>query len=236
MNNRLAAPGITVGHVTNSGYRPTGLHTYVYNELRNALLDGRFAPGEVLSLRMLAQALGTSPMPVRDAIRRLTTEGVLEVHSNRSFAVISMTRKQFEDLTELRLQLEGTAAEEAVRNQNGELEKELADIEAQARLERDGGSKEAFSQRLSLNRKFHFTLYRYCENKLRIRLIELLWLQSASFTHLSLSQFNPYQPGKHHRDIIAAVKANNPEAAKRALENDIRETYEHILTVFKFPR
>jgi len=228
-------PREPIRDVGESGYQPVSLHSFVYEKLRNGLIDGRFAPGETLSLRTLADALGTSPMPVRDAVRRLTTEGALEMRSNRSVAVPVMTRKQFENLTELRLELEGEATERSVRNGSQALLPELIDIESRSQSARKGPNAEQFSARLSLNRKFHFTLYQHCGNSLRMRMIELLWLQSASFTHLSLSGFNPHLPGQHHRKIIEAVRTNDYSAARSALEDDIKETFNHLLTIFEFP-
>ena len=63
-----------------------------YRKLREALMKGRFMPGDTVSLRGLARELGTSPMPIREAVRHLVAEKALEFRENRTFSVPVMTR------------------------------------------------------------------------------------------------------------------------------------------------
>ena len=74
----------------------TTVQERVYQELRNALYQGRFMPGEVLTIRALAAALGTSPMPVREAIQRLVTENALTQLPNRTFQVAALTLENYD--------------------------------------------------------------------------------------------------------------------------------------------
>ena len=85
------------------------LHERVYVELRQALMSGKFEPGQKLTSRKLAAALGTSDMPVRAAISRLTAEGGLVQRSNGTFIVPRVTCPAFKELMELRSLLEGRA-------------------------------------------------------------------------------------------------------------------------------
>src|SRR5262245_21693254 len=62
------------------------LNDQVYRDLRNLIMSGRLAPGQTITIRTLAGAIGVSPMPVRGALHRLLTEGALELRANRSFA------------------------------------------------------------------------------------------------------------------------------------------------------
>src|SRR3954464_10912314 len=82
-------------------------------QLRDALLAGRFEPGTVLTLRMLAEQLGTSITPVRDAVTRLVAQGVLQQGPRNSAIVPNLSRKELADLTLVRCSLEGRAAREA---------------------------------------------------------------------------------------------------------------------------
>src|SRR5579863_5105990 len=71
------------------------LHLRVYQELRRALIAGVFLPGQPVTLRQLVKSLGTSIMPVRDAVGRLIAAGALEMLPNRSVIVPLMTRRKF---------------------------------------------------------------------------------------------------------------------------------------------
>ena len=86
------------------------LHERVYAEMRQAVIAGKFAPGQKLTSRKLAAALGTSDMPVRAAISRLTAEGGLVRMANSTFVVPVLGRQQFKEVMELRALLEGRAA------------------------------------------------------------------------------------------------------------------------------
>ena len=85
------------------------LHERVYEELRGALISGKFTPGQKLSSRKLAAALGTSDMPVRAAISRLTDEGGLIQLANGTFIVPVLSGNRFREVMELRALLEGRA-------------------------------------------------------------------------------------------------------------------------------
>ncbi|OYZ90539.1 MAG: GntR family transcriptional regulator, partial [Xanthobacter sp. 17-67-6] len=102
----------------------------VYRDLKELLLAGRAAPGERFTLRGLAGAIGTSAMPVREAVSRLAAENALEVLPNRAVRVPLMSRARFEELRLIRSSLEGLAAETAAVNADA------ADLEEIFRCER----------------------------------------------------------------------------------------------------
>src|SRR5580704_5437217 len=86
------------------------LNDRVYRELKNSIMAGSFKPGSELTLRSVADALGTSLMPVRDAMRRLVSERALEVLPSRKIALPVLTVDKFLELRRIRLLLEGEAA------------------------------------------------------------------------------------------------------------------------------
>ena len=87
----------------------------VYKLLSERLMAGEHQPGEKLSLRNVGEALGVSTTPVREAINKLVADGALEVTPNRAVRVPVMTRTQFQELTEVRIMIEGGAAARAAR-------------------------------------------------------------------------------------------------------------------------
>src|SRR3974390_1071109 len=85
------------------------LNDRVYRELKNSIMAGAFKPGSELTLRSVAEALGTSFMPVRDAMRRLVAERALEMRPSRTIAIPVLSADEFLELRRIRLLLEGEA-------------------------------------------------------------------------------------------------------------------------------
>lgn len=85
----------------------------VYQELRQALMEGRFRPGHRFKIRQLAQSMGVSETPIREALMQLVRERVLDMRAARSIAVARLTSAQYQELRAIRLLLEGFAAEQA---------------------------------------------------------------------------------------------------------------------------
>ena len=85
------------------------LNDRVYRELKNSIMAGAFKPGSELTLRSVAEALGTSFMPVRDAMRRLVAERALEMRPSRTIAIPILSGDEFLELRRIRVLLEGEA-------------------------------------------------------------------------------------------------------------------------------
>ena len=100
----------------------------VYGALARGLMAGMFKPGEAVTLRTLAKRLGTSAMPVREAVSRLIAERALVLLPNRSVIVPRMSRARFTELTETRQILEGMVAEAACARATPALLRKLTEI------------------------------------------------------------------------------------------------------------
>lgn len=192
----------------------------VYARLREAILNGQFVPGHSVTLRGVAEMLNVSPMPVREALRRLTTERALELQSNRRIAVPHMTLAKLEEIVDARVALETAAAERALPG---------IDAAALSRLhEIDDGVTEAINNQDALaylqgNYRFHFTLYSFGDSSVTTPLIESLWLQTAPFMRLVLERYGLGDLPDRHHDALQAIKAGSVKELRRAIEQDIRE-------------
>src|SRR5687768_2649453 len=91
--------------------RQARLGDLAYNSLKDRLVTGRFAPGEKLTVRAIAQALGVSTTPARDALNRLMADGNLVNAGPKTVVVPVLDRKVLDEITAIRLALEGLAAE-----------------------------------------------------------------------------------------------------------------------------
>lgn len=202
------------------------LQTDVYNAIRQALMTGQFKPGEPLTLRDLAKALGTSLMPVRDALVRLVAEGALEMRPNRTAILPLMTRTRLRQLYRIRIALDNMLVEEAAKHVTP------ADLKALAVLiERMDAAAKAVNVKkyLELNQQFHFVLYRASGETVLLRMGETLWLQVGPFIHFSLTELGMAMANKHHRAALAALKRGDAKAACKAIENDVAEAAEAIM-------
>jgi len=207
------------------------LQDMVYARLKHGLMVGAFVPGQILTLRKFAEALGTSPMPVREAIAQLVTANVLESLANGSVAVPRLTRKRFVELTEVRASLEGMAAAAATPLCTPELLRELAALNQQ--LLRAIKDKDPLKC-LAKNQEFHFTLYEASKSEILLPIIESLWLQAGPTMYFSLSGPNVVWDASVHEEIIAALKAGNATAVRKGVEKDIRKTSRYLLNSATF--
>lgn len=210
----------------------------VYRELRDFLMAGQLQPGQKLTLRELAAALGVSPMPVREAVRRLSTEGALETLPNRRIRVLIVTKARFRELLEIRLALEGLAAARAVRNIRD------ADIDRIETLNHDFaeemGRKQADAARLfRLNKDLHFIVYEAADAPALLGIIEGLWLQIGPLLHLSL-RLRANSRGRNpapdwHKRLVRSLRRRDAAGARRALEGDLMSAANQILAQGNLP-
>src|SRR6202162_3451709 len=134
------------------GEEHSPLHDRVVMELRQAILSGRLKPGERLVEGHLADELGGSRNPVREAIRALASEGVIEVTARRGAAVATMTEQEARETIEVRALLEGHNARRAARRQDRQIIKRIETV-----LNKGTAAVAArrFDQLFDLNQRFH---------------------------------------------------------------------------------
>jgi DNA-binding GntR family transcriptional regulator len=202
------------------------LQAQVARLLRIALMTGQFVPGQTLSLRQLAQMLGTSPMPVRGVLGQMIASGVLETQANGSVAVARMTEPRFVELTRVRKALEGMAAEMACRNATPRLITDLEKINA--RLHRSIASRDILAC-LRLNQAFHFTLYSASASEILPSLIESLWLRAGPFMYFSLTAPTTPWDATGHQTVIDCLRKGNARATRTAIERDIDGSATYLL-------
>jgi DNA-binding GntR family transcriptional regulator len=205
-------------------------HIYerVLNYMRRGLMVGAFVPGQVMSLRKLAAGFGTSPMPVREVLSQLVAANALEETKGGSVRVPRLSPDKLSELFSVRELLEGSAAELAAKKAAPALISGLTSINKHL-LQAIG--KRDILNCLSLNLKFHFTLYEASESKTLTLLIESLWLQFGPTMYMSLLVPSMPWSAAYHNDILAALKEGNAIAVKRGLLQDIRTTRRALLDI-----
>ncbi|MGB3291245.1 MAG: GntR family transcriptional regulator [Burkholderiaceae bacterium] len=200
-------------------------------QIKELLLTGQLMPGEQLSLRSTAEALGVSVMPVREAVYQLVADQALEVAPNRSVRVPLMSAEQFQEITKIRLQIEGYAVEQAAQHTPPEL------ITALHRLNDrlSDAMKTADKAAVVLNNKeLHFLVYAAAGMPMLVKMIESLWLRIGPVLNYDLRAGSERTQKRiavaHHARMIDALERGDAEQARQALHDDIESAFQHILT------
>lgn len=193
----------------------------VYQELRQALMEGRFRPGHRFKIRQLAQTMGVSETPIREALMQLVRERVLDMQAARSIAVARLTSRQYQELRAIRLLLEGCAAEQAAsRITDAEISRLRTFHDTLAAAERDGEWRKA----VEANWHFHHTIYQAAEMPELLAMIETIWLRNGPLLNMLYPRAVPTYRGRHqHLNVIDGLAARDPRAVKRAIRADLLE-------------
>jgi DNA-binding GntR family transcriptional regulator len=209
------------------------MQVLIYQELRRSLMAGAFMPGAKVTLRSVSAQMGTSVMPVREAINRLIAERALEVIGDRQVIVPVMSAEKFSEIVHWRVQLEGAAARAACRYVTPEIIADLEAVNAQMLVAVERDQREAL---LRLNHEFHFRIYHAARSTILLPMIESLWLQAGPFTYFSIPSPKTLWNAKHHKDILRALKSRDEDTAAEAISEDILSTAKFLMASGHFAR
>jgi DNA-binding GntR family transcriptional regulator len=163
----------------------SSLHELAYARLGEALMQGEFAPGQQLTFRSLAESLGVSVTPVREAVATLAVLGALRVHPKRFIEVSRLSPEGYLEMLALRRLLEGQAAVLAAERIKESQLQEIVEInEGLMQHARDGRHQRAMKE----NQRFHFAVYRASGSRYLVENIERLWMLIGPSLNLHLSE------------------------------------------------
>jgi DNA-binding GntR family transcriptional regulator len=192
----------------------------VTEALREALIIGRIQPGRPVTLRGLAEQLGVSPMPVREAIRGLAAEKALDISESGRIVVPRMSEQRFSEILDARALLEPKAAALACRHIDRETLRTLERIDDAIDICLEVGDVEGY---MRLNHLFHFTIYRHSRSDVFLPLIESVWLRFGPFMRMIYGRVGTAGLVDHHKQATQAIAAGKPEALAEAIRHDICE-------------
>lgn len=235
METKEALTGIS--EIVPIGERKT-LGERVYRQLREMLIAGRFAPGEIVTLRTLASAIGTSLMPVRDALRQLMVDQAIELLPNRTFRVPMMNRERFIELRDIRVELEGLLAERAAqRITSSELQR--ASHWSEEFADECSAARRSPAKLVLYNKNFHFAVYKAAHMPVLYQIVEGLWTQIGPVLNIDVRQgserIKRKIPCHHHAKLCTALAKGEPAAARKALVADLTAAAEYILAQNQLP-
>jgi len=198
----------------------TTTQEYAYERLRNAIMLGAIEPGTSLTIRGLAERLNLSPTPIREAVRRLSSEHAIQIKDNRRMAVPLMTPNRFEELVALRIAVEVHTAQRALPYMSDFIIEKLTELDNRMDeliFDRD------LDQLTLLNQAFHRTLYTVNPAQTSMPIIESIWLQLGPFQRQVLTRVTEYYEIDRHKEILTALTTRDATALIDAITNDIKD-------------
>jgi GntR family colanic acid and biofilm gene transcriptional regulator len=208
------------------------LEETTYRRLRQALMEGAFAPGQKLSIRRIAAALGTSAMPARTALRRLATEQAVDVLPSGTAIVPRLTRKAFQELGTIRAELEPLALRLAAPRIDAGRFGEMEGIVRGGRAAREANNPEEV---LRADRAFLFTLYHAADAPMLLSIIEALWMRRGPhFWDARWIIIGRVPAENRHAEILDALRAGKADHASAELKAEIESTTAYLLEQMDF--
>lgn len=165
-----------------------------YDLLRSRILDGTYGPGYRLVMDQLARETGVSTIPLREAVRRLQSDGLVEVVRNIGARVAVFDAVQVEHTLNVLARLEGYATAICAPRMNAAQIQETREINERMKEALEEFDPAAFT---ALNKEFHFSLYRHCPDEHLNALLESEW---ARLDHMRRSTFT-YVPGRARKSV-----------------------------------
>jgi len=202
--------------------RKVNLSDTAYNEIKDALCEGKIIPGDILSESQLAEEMGMSRTPVREALRALASEGWLEIKNGIGAYVKPISSKDMEDLYEIRCLLETQAARTAVFHITTE---EIDEMEARFRQLLDQchsgvyPDPKVFS---SLDWELHDLIVQRCQNNYIKSIMQTNTSNMKRYQYLSAEALNDIQESTmQHLNILALLRDRDPDALAQALQHHL---------------
>lgn len=202
--------------------------TTVYDRIRDDILSGALAPGLKLRIEFVCERYGIGASPVREALNRLSSEGLVERRDQRGFYVSPVSLQQLEELVKTRCWLEAIALRESIENRTAEWEERL--VLAFHRLSRTPRSLESTSYAFNpeweeRHREFHHALIANCGSSWLLGFCRDMRDQADRYRRLAAAQVYPARQGPdEHREIMDAAIDGDIARATALLEKHYRKT------------
>jgi DNA-binding GntR family transcriptional regulator len=207
----------------------------VVDQLRDAITDGRYAPGDRLVERRLAGDLGVSHIPVREALTRLAEEGLVERLPRRGSRVAAIDAKGLEELSGLRVRLEQYVVERAMDHWTPKAERALREIVAQM----EQAAKRGDTRRLyALDVRFHEQLWGLTDHAILIELVSQLRGRISGFLRAATAALEPRALRSHaasHGLLVDAIASGDTARARAAMAAHVEEAAERIRATLPEP-
>lgn len=202
-------------------YDQSSLRGQVFNIIQEDIINGRYEPGDSLVEKKLAEELGVSRTPIREAIRQLELEGLVTYIPNKGVYVTGISEQDIKDIYKIRSLVEGLAVKWAIERIEAHQLKELEEIVELMEYYTEKGDMEQVTK---LDTQFHDVIYDACKSRvLKNTLRNLLrYIRKARLTSLRVPR-RAYQALAEHKQILEAFKSHEPEKGERLMIQHISQ-------------
>lgn len=204
-----------------------------FSRIRGEILACRLRPGQKLVIADLCQSLGFSLGAVREALARLTSEGLVETEPRKGFRVRPVTENELRDITNVRVTIESLCLENAIRNGNIKWEANIVSTHFElSRLSlQDADDPSAVSENWAeTHRRFHEALVAACDSPWLLRLREILFVQSERYRRISVPLDRTTRDlAAEHKEIADAALARDESKACAAIRDHLERTTEILI-------
>lgn len=199
----------------------------VYDYLFNAIRTGDIKPGQTLTERGLAEKIGVSRTPVREAIRKLEEQGIVTHEPHKGVKVITLSEEKVTQLYDVRELLEGLAARQLAEHPAPQKIEELRGFIERAEIEAVANN---IKELAGINSEFHLALARLSGNVYLEAIMKMLQTQISLLMSASLSASGrPLQNIEEHKMLIDAIRSGDGEFAESIAKHHVRKAREHAM-------
>ncbi|MQY44020.1 FCD domain-containing protein [Epibacterium sp. SM1969] len=206
----------------------------IAGDLRERILSGELSEGEAIRQELLAQEYDVSRMPVREALKRLSAEGLVQWENNRGGSVIRHSLREIGEIFDLRMLIEVDLFRRAIPNMTAENFQACEEILAEMEGSYDADDVSHWGK---LNYDYHTALYEAADRQMSKSILERISLHSDRYVRLHLSVMKQREPAKdEHRQLLAYAKEGNVAEAAALLEQHISRTKTELLDMISTQR
>ncbi|WP_339639016.1 GntR family transcriptional regulator [uncultured Sulfitobacter sp.] len=198
----------------------TPIHQHVYERLRKMILFGDLAPGQGVTIQGLTAALDAGMTPVREAIRRLISEGALTHLGNRRVTVPELTHAGLEELGFMRETLEPELTKRAANRMTDARLNALHDCDNALNLAIDRGDVGGY---LMQNYSFHRMIYDLAEAPIMAATVDRLWLRFGPSLRVVCGRYGTSNLPDKHAELLAAFAAGDAALAGEVMAGDVAQ-------------
>ena len=195
-------------------HKPISISGQVFEQLEHDILIGKYRKGEILTEMKLVETLGVSRTPIREALRRLEQEHLIE-ETGRGSLVIGISSEDIEDMYDIRIRLEGEAARRAaIRITEDELKemRDVLDLQKYYAEKTDGDNSDKIKD---LDSQFHELLYRSSGSSILIQTLLPIHKKLIKYRKASIKKHGRAKTSEtEHEAIYQALRANDPKLAE----------------------
>ncbi|MEO9457550.1 MAG: GntR family transcriptional regulator [Lentilitoribacter sp.] len=201
-------------------------HQAVFIKLREAILFGDLKPGQAVTIQGLTSMIGAGVTPVREGLRRLISQGALEMHDNRRITVPELTSDMISEIEFMRLALEPELTKRfAARAEVNHIEK-LRQIDERLNAAIKMGDVHNY---LLYNHAFHLTIYNDANAPIMSQAADRLWLRFSPSLRVVCGRFGTQNLPDKHDELLKALDEGDVDAAGTAIAGDIRQGMDQML-------